>query len=338
MRDQFIFFCVNIGIEKLLKEEISTFYPELTLSYSRKGFITFKNTGVRYDTHTISQLSITFATRVGLCLGKATPDEIKSTTQKELLELGLSLNDCMIHNFSINTNESFDATEDFGEKINDYSAEGTLVLNLITLGQHEIWFGLHRVAKGITRYPNAHVDVQQSNLSPSSGYQKLAQINELYALKFSAKETWLDFGCSPGGSSAYLLSLGSKVWGIDTADVADSIKNHRNFKFIKSSVQDISHEKLPDIGIHWVHADLNLNPNQAIKEVLRLCKKYNQTLKGIVFTVQVVKIEYIKSIEDFEDIFYDWGFSTMISHQVPSHKKEYALIARRNIRREIKSQ
>lgn len=332
MNDQFIFFCVNIGNENLLKEEIKTFYPELTLSYSRKGFLTFKNKGVKYDFNTISELFVAFTTRTGICLGKARPEDLMGTVKEKFEESNLVLGDCMIHNYSINTEYLFDAASEFDASVNEYSADGKLVLNLISLGEEEVWFGVHRVSRGITRFPNSEVEIEVPESAPSIGYRKLAETAELFALKFTSRDSWLDFGCSPGGSSAYLLSTGAKVWGIDTANVDESITDHKNFKFIKSSVQDLSQEKLPDDEIHWVHADININPNQAIKEVLRLCKKYNNSLKGIIFTVQMVKTEYVENIEDFEDIFYDWGFSNMISRQVPAHKKEYVLIAQRNIR------
>jgi 23S rRNA (cytidine2498-2'-O)-methyltransferase len=333
MNDQFIFFCVNIGNENLLKEEIKTFYPELTLSYSRKGFLTFKNKGVRYNFNTIAELSVTFSTRAGLCLGKSSPEDLKLTVKNKFEEVSLVLDDCMIHNFSINTEYSFDAASEFGVTINEYSSDNKLVLNIISLGESEVWFGVHRVSKGITRYANSQVEIKMPKLVPSIAYRKMAETVELFSLKVTSRDSWLDFGCSPGGSTSYLLGTGAKVWGIDTADADEAIMSHKNFKFIKSAVQDLSQEKLPDTEINWVHADLNLNPKQAIKEVLRLCKKYNNSLKGIIFIIQVVKNDYIKNIEDFEDIFYDWGFSTMLSAQVPSHKKEYVLIAKRHLKR-----
>jgi 23S rRNA (cytidine2498-2'-O)-methyltransferase len=336
-KDQFIFFCVNVGNENLLKEEIKEYYPELTLSYSRKGFLTFKNKGVRFDVDTISELQVTFTTRAGICLGKSKPENLKSTVEDSFIELGLKTDSCVIHNFSVNTDYLYESTTDFSITTNEYSADGKLVLNIISLGEKEIWFGIHRVSKGITRYPNSHVDLSVPKSSPSMAYLKIAETTELYALNFSKRDTWLDFGCSPGGSSAYLLSTGAKVWGIDTADVDKKIYGHRNFKFIKSSVQDLSQEGLPD-DISWVHADININPKQSIKEVLRLCKKYNSSLKGIMFTIQMVNPSMIQRIEEFEDIFYDWGFLDMISRQVPSHKKEYILIAQRGIKRNIRKQ
>ncbi len=329
MSDQFIFFCTNIGNENLLKEEIKAFYPELALSYSRKGFLTFKNKGVKYDFETISQLQVTFATRLGICLGKAEYENLKTNILKKFEQLSLSLDECLIHNFAINCDSLYDASIEFNRIVNQYSADGKLVLNIMTLGENEIWYGVHLIAKGITRYPNAQVDIPALDQSPSIGALKLAQTSELFSMKIKPRDLWLDFGCSPGGSSSYILSKEARVWGIDTAGVRDSILSHRSFKFIKSSVQDLSQEELPDVDINWVHVDLNLNPNQAIKEVLRLCKRYNRSLKGILFTVQVVKMEYIPKIEEFEDLFYDWGFSSIISRQVPAHKKEYVIIAER---------
>ena len=107
-----------------------------------------------------------------------------------------------------------------------------------------------------------------------------------------------------------------------------SILDHKKYTHINRSVQDLSQEDLPFRDIQWIHVDLNLNPKQVIKEVLRLAKKYSARLKGILFTVQVVKQDYVQYIEDFEDSFFEWGFTSVISRQVPAHKNEYIIIAK----------
>lgn len=323
MSDQFLFVCTNIGNEKLLKEEIRVFYPELKLSYSRKGFLTFKNTGVHYDIKTISQLRLTFSTRLGICLGKSKQE----TLLKDLSKFDINLDDYTIHSFNINCDVDFDAETLLKSDVNQYSSHGKDVLNIIILGENELWFGVHSVSAGITRHPNSKVFIQEDLEAPSKAFTKLAQIDELYSIKMNSKQLWLDFGAAPGGASHYLLSKGCKVWGVDPAKMDEKILRHKNFKHISVPVQDLSQEKLPDEKIDWVHVDLNLNPKQGIKEVLRLIKKYNFTLKGIIFTIQVVKIEYVELIEDFEDQFDEWGFSDIISCQVPAHKNEYVIIA-----------
>lgn len=323
MNDQYIFVCTNIGNEKLLKEEVQVFHPELTLSYSRKGFLTFKNKGVLYDLKTISQLELCFSTRVGICLGKSTPEGLIN----DLKKADLNVLDLMIHSFSVNTDYRTDVEGIFDQEVNKYSADGKKVLNIITLGENEVWFGIHSVVKGTTRFPNSFVKIDVPDSAPSKSYLKLAQIVELYAIKFNGRDAWLDFGSAPGGASFYLLSKGHKVWGIDPAKMDPTIALNPNYTHISKAVQDLSQEKLPDGEIHWVHVDLNINPNQAIKEVLRLIKKYNNSIKGIIFTIQIVKMDYVKDIENFEEQFYDWGFNEIKSLQVPAHKNEYVIIA-----------
>jgi len=326
MNQQFIFFCVNIGNEKLLKTELACFYPELSLSYSRKGFLTFKNSGVQYSIETISQLQATFATRVGLSLGKCKQSELTEHIRE--LQKYHELDELNIHCFSVGCEFELsidDIDNEFDCVINDKGESGDIILNLITLSENEIWYGLHRQDKGITRYANSDPKIIAAIDAPSIGYLKLAQIFELYSLSFKYSDNWLDFGSSPGGASLYLIEHGAKVYGVDTA--SNQFK-HKNYNHIKAAVQDLSQERLPE-NIHWVHSDLNLKPTQAIKEVLRLCKKYNDTLRGIIFTVQLTNLDYIKELEDFEDIFYDWGFHEIKSVQVPTHKNEYTIIARR---------
>jgi 23S rRNA (cytidine2498-2'-O)-methyltransferase len=329
MNDQFIFFCTNIGNEKLLKEELRVFYPELKLSYSRKGFLTFKNTKIHYDINTISQLEVAFATRVGICLGKAKPENLLDEVTKQCSIVDVDFNKCIIHSFSVNCDFNLDAEEAFNREINEYSPINKTVIDVITLSDKEVWFGIHKVARKTTSYPNSSVEISLPKESPSKSYLKIAQTIELFNIIFDKKDNWLDFGSAPGGASFFLLERGCKVWGIDPAKMDDSVLDNPNFTHICKSVQDLSQEELPARDIEWVHVDLNLNPKQSIKEVLRLIKKYNFSIRGIIFTIQVIKMDHVKNVENFEDHFDEWGFTDISSHQIPTHKNEYVIIAKK---------
>ncbi len=327
--EQFLFFCTNIGNEKLLKEELRIFYPDFNLSYSRKGFLTYKNKGIQYDLNTISQLELTFSTRTGICVGKSTPSNLLVDIKKDCDELQLMIDKCSIHSFSINTDFELAAFDIFQQEINEYTPINKTVIDIIALSEKEIWYGVHRVGKLTTNYPNSYLEIDVPLDSPSRSYLKTAQACELFNIPFNRTDCWLDFGSAPGGASYLLLNKGVKVWGIDPAKMSDLILKHDSYTHITKSVQDLSQEDLPYRDIDWVHVDLNLNPNQAIKEVLRLIKKYNFSIKGILFTVQVVKSEYIENLEDFEDEFFEWGFTSVFSRQVPSHKNEYIILAKK---------
>jgi 23S rRNA (cytidine2498-2'-O)-methyltransferase len=329
MSEQFLFFCTNIGSEKFLKEEIKIFYPELTLSYSRKGFLTFKNKGKLYDKDSISQLQVVFATRSGICLGKATPDKLLDSLIDSLEELSIPINKCIVHSFAINTDINLDVASILNREVNEYSPINKTVIDIICLGEKEVWYGVHKVGKYTTHYPNSQIEIDVPHEAPSKSYLKIKEIVKLFNINVESQDHWLDFGCAPGGASFYLLSQGCQVWGIDPAKMPDNISQHPSFSHIKIPVQDLSQEELPGVKIKWAHVDMNLNPKQSIKEVLRLCKKYGTQIKGIIFTIQMIKMDHIKNIENFEDHFYDWGFTDIISCHVPSHKKEYVIIAKR---------
>lgn len=329
IEQQFLFFCTNIGNEKLLKEEIRLFYPDFNFSYSRKGFLTYKNKGIQYSLDTISQLELTFCTRSGICLGKSSPSEIVTAIESSCQKLEIELSKVSIHSFSINSEFILEAEELFKREINEYSPINKTVIDLISLGENEVWYGIHKVGKLTTNYPNSHADLEVPIEAPSRSFLKISEAIELFHINVDSNDSWFDFGSAPGGASFYLLNKGCKVWGVDPAKMDESILKNSNYTHISKSVQDLSQEDLPFRDFQWIHVDLNLNPNQAIKEVLRLSKKYSARLKGIIFTVQVVKNEYVQCIEEFEDKFFDWGFTSVYSRQVPSHKNEYIILAKR---------
>jgi len=329
VEEQFLFFCTNIGNEKLLKEEIHTFYPDFNLSYSRKGFLTYKNKGIQYDLNTISQLELTFSTRCGICFGRSNPIDLLTDLVNSCDDFQLTLDKCTIHSFSINTDFELSTSSIFQGEVNQYTPINKTVIDVIALSDKEIWCGVHKVAKTTTHYPNSQIDLELPINSPSKSYLKIAQAIELLHIEIKRNDRWLDFGSAPGGASYYLLNRGVKVWGIDPAKMDRLILANSNYTHISKPVQDLAQEDLPLGDIDWIYVDLNLNPNQAIKEILRLSKKYNNRLKGILFTVQIVKDEYVQSIEDFEEEFFNWGFSSVISRQVPAHKREYLILAKK---------
>src|SRR6478752_1001528 len=70
MMTQFYFVLTNIEAEAILKEEISLRYPELRMSYSRPGFITFKGESeVKFQP--------LFCRVSGISLGKFKKSELK---------------------------------------------------------------------------------------------------------------------------------------------------------------------------------------------------------------------------------------------------------------------
>lgn len=313
--DQFLFFCTNEGNERFLKEEIRLFYPDLAISFSSKRFITYKNKGIRYKLQNISEIKVAFATRVGIFVEKV--DSKNFEKKVEQIAESFNFSDFDVHKFN---------PLKPCEKL--YSGNSTSIIDAVYIKENEIWLGVHLCVPNISKYPNSDPLVELIDGAPSRSYLKIKEL----ALNFNLnlQGSCLDIGCSPGGVSFYLLEQGCSIWGVDPASVNETILKDKRFEHIQKPIQDLSQEELPRIDMDWILVDVNINPKQAIKEVLRLAKMYHRRIKGIIFTVNLIKLDHIKNLEFYEDAFYDWGFDNVFRCQVPSQKKEFTIIALQN--------
>lgn len=174
--------------------------------------------------------------------------------------------------------------------------------------------------------------VQKSSIvlpekAPSRAYLKIAEACEKFKIQ-DPKLNWIEFGCAPGGASMYLLNNFSHIIGIDPAEMDPSIYAHKNFTFIKKPIQKIKDLSNLSFTIDYITSDLNLNPKQAIEEVLR-CEKLLKNVKGILMTIKMVKLAHVKHIPEFIQHFKQAGFTQVKTAQLPSHKREFLLFASR---------
>lgn len=250
---QFIFFLTHNGNKDLLKEEIRLFHRELTPSFSKKGFLTYKNNGTSLSQNQIQGMNMAFAI-------------------------------------------------EWGESIEKLESE----------------------------FINSKLDLQKSTISlpenaPSRAYLKIAEACEKFNIPANPKLNWIECGSSPGGASLYLLNNFYKVYGVDPGKMNSVCTTNPNFVHIQEAVQKVNLKYFRNTPIHWITSDLNLNPSQAIAEVLRLSKSHKRSLLGILMTIKMVKLEDVELIPKFEKMFRDFGFKKIERAQLPSHKREFLL-------------
>ena len=251
--NQFIYFVTVLGNQDLLKKELELFHPHLKLSFSKKNFLTFKNTGRPYTKEKLEQLSFCFALDWGLNEGGITNDLIDS-----------KLKICQ-----------FD---------------------------------------------------DQPSEAPSRAYLKIKHGIEKSNIEIPSDANWIEFGCAPGGAIYYLLKNYNKVVGVDPAQMDQICLSNKNFIHIKKPIQNLTHSDLEGVDFHFVASDLNLNPNQAIKEVLRLSEKF-KNLSAIFMTIKMVKTEHVELIPKFLR-YFERHFEDVKQLQLASHKREFLIIAK----------
>ncbi len=171
------------------------------------------------------------------------------------------------------------------------------------------------------------VMIDLPSAAPSRAYLKIAEACKKYDVDSNNNLNWIEFGSGPGGASFYLLNNFNKVVGIDPGDMDPICLDNNNFTHIKKPIQSTLWEDMPKMEVDWIASDMNINPKQAIKEVLRHAKGCHKNLKGVFMTIKMVKTDHVKLIPDFEQMFIDFGFSTVVKSQLPSHKKEFLIFA-----------
>lgn len=319
IENQYLFFTTVIGNESLLKEEIKKYHPYLNLSYSQKGLLTFKNTKQKFSLKEVSDLNFVFSLRHGIGGVKSNSEDLEANINNLIGKYRLENKNIIRHYFGINTDYECDSIA---------SSIGDAVINIMKTGEDKFWIGVHYHGPKSTAYPNSDPQVVLPEESPSRAYLKMAEAVELFNIKTDSRDTWIEYGCAPGGASYYLLQKGCLLYGNDPADMDSICLNNKNFVHLKKPVQNLSQEELPEI-VDWVTVDLNLNPKQGLKEVLRLSKKHIRSLKGILFTIKMVNESHIKNIKLYKNEFDQFGFKSVRVQQLPSHKKEFLICARK---------
>jgi len=120
----FIFTLVNLGSEKLLKEEINIKYPELKFAYSKPGFLTFKNTNSCFD----NKFDFIFARRYGESIGKFNKLEMEEYVKKNNDKYKIEI---YTNNFEIIQKDSPNVEDN--------------ILNIVKISDNEYWIGFSKL-------------------------------------------------------------------------------------------------------------------------------------------------------------------------------------------------
>tara|TARA_Y100000768_G_C23990825_1_gene692686 strand:+ start:10287 stop:11066 length:780 start_codon:yes stop_codon:yes gene_type:complete len=161
--------------------------------------------------------------------------------------------------------------------------------------------------------------------APSRAYLKIAEACQKYEINDPSLH-WIEFGSAPGGASYYLCQNFHQVTGVDPAEMSPIVLNHEKFLHIKKPIQNLRPSDFDFKGYQFITSDLNLNPKQAIKEVLR-CSQFFRSIQGIFMTVKIVKKDHVKHIPKFCQSFRNAGFKHIQKCQLPSHKQEFLIYA-----------
>lgn len=297
---QFYFAVTNPDVEALLKEEVKFYYPELKLSYSRPGFLTFKaEKAIPFTPH--------FSRVAGLCLGKFKRSELnfkKAWVWKrdEDFILPPELE-------TLSQNSLFK----IGEKV-------TLIM---MIGPDEFWVGEYEQLKTHLQTPGEVSSIQVKEV-PSRAYYKIAEAHEAFDLPFEKGQRVLELGSAPGGASLFFLEQEMKVIGVDPADMNPEIIQNPLFRHIKKPFETLNDGNFRD-HIDWIVSDINLPPTVVLREVERLLGFTDP--KGLVLTLKINQDKHLKMIRHLVSNYRELGFNRAALKYLPSHRQEIVIVA-----------
>lgn len=296
----FYFTLTNPEAESLLKKEISERYPDLKMSYSRSGFITYKGEKAQVFNPYFSRLS-------GLCLGKFKKDELNFERA-----------------WVWKRDESFEIPPDL-QTLSDesYYKVGEKVTLIMMVGADEYWVGEYILSRRHFGTPGEVSSILKKEV-PSRAYYKMAEAIESFDIMIENDDVVLELGSAPGGASLFLLDQGAKVIGVDPAEMDKEILKNKNFKHYRAPFETIREENLHD-KIDWLVSDINLPPTVVMKEIERFLGFMKP--KGLVITLKINQERYMRMIPHFHRTMTDFGYKHVELKYFPSHRQEIALIA-----------
>jgi 23S rRNA (cytidine2498-2'-O)-methyltransferase len=297
---QYYFVLTNPEAEVILKEEIKLRYPELRLSYSRPGFITFK--GVKDI-----KFNPLFCRVSGISLGKFKKQEIKFEKA-----------------WFYSVNNKWELPPEF-KSLSDKSIfkKGESVNLVMMTGADEFWVGSYTLQSHHFQTPGEVSSILQKEV-PSRAYYKMAETYEAFDLPFDHQETILELGSAPGGASLFLLEQDLKVLGVDPGEMDPIVAKNYDFKHIRRAFETLTENDFKT-GVDWIISDINLPPTIVLREIFRLLTFLEP--RGIIVNLKLNDLKHLEIVATIRDQMKRQGFEKVELKYLPSHRKEIALIA-----------
>ena len=345
MNPRFYFATCQVGAEKALKSEILTEFPHLKFAFSRPGFITFKEEdGTKYA---IAETKSVFARLWGKSVGQA-KDPAALKTLIETIPQG-----AIVHAFERDVSvpgeerESFIPNARIAEVVKSLKKSGgssfrwdapakvnELVYDLIWLDDYHVFLGNHIHRPKLDPAPGNQPALSLPEHSPSRAYLKIVEAIHRFQPKIEKGMQVLEVGCSPGGATTAMLSLGLKVVGVDPKVMDKEVSANPGFKFIHKLAGNVSQDDLVNVNPDWIVMDMNIAPLEALDELSHViqCLRKNWggrlKVKQGFLTIKLNDWKFAESIPLYLKRIEECGFREITATQLCSNKQEFFVMAR----------
>jgi hypothetical protein len=341
------------GQEEFVKNEFGIRFLGAKFSFSRPGFLSFKQseamTGEAADWRPSATANLIFPLRTGFFVGKWTSD--KGFVPREGFSLAGGFRH--VHGTDVFTKknpktegativldrmdfltrfpgsvEALAKTDEWGGEWNTEAATGERILSVIAVSDKEVWFALTDLRDSEFGWPGGESRIERAPDSPSRASVKIEEAIAILERKmggtfFKPGERVIEVGSAPGGACHSLLTRGLRVTGVDRAEMAPVVLGHPNFVRVDSSIGDWMFPE--SIGAEWIVLDMNAEPKIALREIRPLVDYLKRGLKGVFFTLKLNQIDFALAAERLgKTTAKDLNLSVYFMKQLPSNHQEVA--------------
>ena len=348
----FLMMTCQCGTEKFLKQEILERYHDFRFAYSRPGFVTFK-VSEAWGKKTKIKVDSIFSRYCGLSLGRVQGVDQHILAEK-VWELAASRTIDRIHLFPRDqavpgeqgyepglTAECFDAHRLLLEKKPPHLRLGMAsdcpdiagekheqILDVIMISPDEWWVGHHQIFDWRSAQPGGLFAIKPPFDAISRAYLKFEEGLRWSGMPIRCGSRVLDIGAAPGGASQALLTRGAQVIGVDPALIHPTILNYPGFCYLRSRINQTKRRHFRKV--HWIVTDMNVAPNYTLDVLEELVTSNQMNIRGILFTLKLVKWELIADIPYYIARIKSWGFRDLMVKQLQFNRQEI-MVAARNI-------
>jgi 23S rRNA (cytidine2498-2'-O)-methyltransferase len=339
MQPRFYFATCQIGTEKAVKAEVLLEYPQLRFSFSRPGFITFKEMD---DTHAPLLLRKGIFTRLwGEVVGQ-TKDQ---ATLPELLSLipPKAIVQCYDRDLYTPGDEptGFVRHGNIREIVKGLSTlqpEGVPVLDgdvysLVWVDHFHVFLTRHIHSKGRVVSPGNIPLIALPDNAPSRAYLKIEEA--ILRFKPATKKGLkvLEMSCASGGATLAMLDRGLDVTGIDTQYLKKRVRTMPGFTPIHKTANAVVREDLSSCNPEWLVMDINIAPLEALDELTRMVSLLKAVhgkklcLSRGFFTIKLNDWKFASYIPLYMRRLQQTGFRSLRATQLWSNRQEFFVYA-----------
>lgn len=209
------------------------------------------------------------------------------------------------------------------------ASQGAKILEVIIDEPNRWWIAAKYAQKSYDFWPGGVPDLFFPDEVISRAYYKIAEAFAWGGIQLRPGEHVVEIGASPGGACQWLLDCGTKVTGIDPAEMDERIANHPNFTHWRNRSREVKRRAFQ--GFRVLVCDANVTPNYTLDTVEAIVMYPTSRFRLLVLTMKLPDWEHAQKIPEHLERVKSWGFESVEARQLGHNRREYCLLARRRV-------